>query len=265
ATPETGVEADLVDGGDGSPEALDRAAVRGRIVFARAPLSRLYQRAVVERGALAVLAYSLPDYLQPERHVTSIQFGAIPQDTVRRGWSMLLSSAARGELERALSAGPVRVRAVVRTRLYPSEERMVVAEVRGDRLPDERFVFSAHVQEPGANDNASGVGTQLEMARTLATLVQREDLSPARTVTFLWGNEIASTRTYLADDSVRASGVRWGMSLDMVGEDTEVTGGTFLIEKMPDPSAIWTRGEDEHSEWGGEPITKEGLMPHCLK
>src|SRR5690606_1527317 len=48
ATPETGVEADLVDGGDGSPEALDRAAVRGRIVFARAPLSRLYQRAVVE-------------------------------------------------------------------------------------------------------------------------------------------------------------------------------------------------------------------------
>jgi len=177
---------------------------------------------------------------------------------------MLLSTAARGELERALACGPVRVRAVVRTRLYPSEERMVVAEVRGDRLPDERFVFSAHVQEPGANDNASGVGTQLEMARTLAALVQREDLSPARTVTFLWGDEIASTRTYLADDSVRASGARWGMSLDMVGEDTEITGGTFLIEKMPDPSAIWTRGEDEHSEWGGEPIAKDALMPHFL-
>ena len=26
--------------------------------------------------------------------------------------------------------------------------------------------------------------------------------------------------------------------LDMVGEDTEKTGGTFLIEKMPDPSAV---------------------------
>ena len=54
---------------------------------------------------------------------------------------------------------------------------------------------------------------------------------------------------------MRARGVRWGMSLDMVGEDTEKTGGTFLIEKMPDPSAVWTRGDDHHTEWGGEPLT----------
>jgi hypothetical protein len=31
---------------------------------------------------------------------------------------------------------------------------------------------------------------------------------------------------------------------------------------MPDPSAIWTRGDDKHSEWGGQPITKAALMPH---
>jgi aminopeptidase YwaD len=48
----------------------------------------------------------------------------------------------------------------------------------------------------------------------------------------------------------------------MVGEDTEKTGGTFLIEKMPDPSAIWTRGDDKHSEWGGEPLTKADMTPH---
>ncbi|HLV26752.1 MAG TPA: M28 family peptidase, partial [Gemmatimonadales bacterium] len=264
STPAGGVEGELVDGGDGSPAALDAANVRGKVVFARAPVSRLYQAAVVERGALGVLAYSLPDYLQPQVHVTSIQFGRIPQDTVRRGWAMLLSHAARAELERALAAGPVRVRARAESRLYESEERMVVADVRGRTLPHERFVFSAHVQEPGANDNASGVGAQTEMARALAALVQRGDWSPERTITFLWGNEIAGTRDYLADDSVRTSGVRWGMSLDMVGENTAITGGTFLIEKMPDPSAIWTRGEDRHSEWGGRPIGKDELMPHFL-
>src|SRR5262245_49699419 len=48
----------------------------------------------------------------------------------------------------------------------------------------------------------------------------------------------------------------------MVGEDTRKTGGTFLIEKMPDPSAIWTRGDDKHSEWGGRPLTKTDLRPH---
>jgi hypothetical protein len=48
----------------------------------------------------------------------------------------------------------------------------------------------------------------------------------------------------------------------MVGEDTEKTGGTFLIEKMPDPSAVWTRGEDHHTEWGGSPLRVDQLTPH---
>jgi hypothetical protein len=48
----------------------------------------------------------------------------------------------------------------------------------------------------------------------------------------------------------------------MVGEDTKKTGGTFLIEKIPDPSAIWTRGEEKHTEWGGSAIGKNALLPH---
>ena len=78
----------------------------------------------------------------------------------------------------------------------------------------------------------------------------------------LFGLEIAQTRNFLADDSVRTRGVRWGLSLDMTGEDASKTGGTFLIEKMPDPSAIWTRGDDHHSEWGGSTMTKAQLVPN---
>jgi hypothetical protein len=47
-----------------------------------------------------------------------------------------------------------------------------------------------------------------------------------------------------------------------VGEDTEKTGGTFLIEKMPDPSAVWPRGEDHHTEWGGDALRVDQLTPH---
>jgi hypothetical protein len=86
-------------------------------------------------------------------------------------------------------------------------------------------------------------------------------VNPRRSVTFIWGNEIASTRRYLEDAS-RAATVKWGVSLDMVGEDTEKTGGTFLIEKMPDPSAVWTRGEDKHTEWGGQALRVDQLTPH---
>ncbi|MEP2281175.1 M28 family peptidase, partial [Maribacter sp.] len=119
-------------------------------------------------------------------------------------------------------------------------------------------------QEPGANDNATGVGTQLEMAKTAAKLFAEGKISFKRTMTFLWGDEIISTQRYIQEDSERAKGIKWGISLDMVGENTLVTGGTFLIEKMPDPSAIWTRGKDKHSEWGGDVLKLEDMKPHYL-
>ena len=263
ATPDTGVLAELVDAGDGTPARLDAANVRGKVVFARTAASRLFTEAVTRRGALGVLAYNLPAYLQPEKNRRSIQFGSVPRDTTARGFGIVLSFDARERLTAALARGPVRVRVKAGVQWTPNAvEQAVVAEVRGRQAPEERFVFSAHVQEPGANDNASGVGAQVEMARVLAELVRNRLVDPARSITMLWGLEIRSTERYITQDSVRARGIRWGLSLDMVGEDTQKTGGSFLIEKMPDPSAIWTRGDDKHSEWGGSPITKEQLTPH---
>lgn len=53
----------------------------------------------------------------------------------------------------------------------------------------------------------------------------------------------------------------------MTGEDTARTGGTFLIEKGPDPSAIWERPSDPHSEWGAgkvDPATVRGSFLNDL-
>jgi hypothetical protein len=93
-------------------------------------------------------------------------------------------------------------------------------------------------------------------------LIQQKKFAPQRTITFLWGDEIVSTGRYIKDDSIRAKGIKWGLSLDMVGEDISKTGGTFLIEKMPDPSAIWTRGNEKHSEWGGKALQESDMFPH---
>lgn len=261
STPPGGIEAEVVSVGKGDGGALDRVPLAGKVVFGEMPVGRLYTEAVKKRGAAGVLAYAMPAYTQPETHRTSIQFSSIPADSAATSWGVLLSYEAREALERALAAGPVRVRVMTAAKRYTAVERTVIAEVRGADVPDERFVFSAHVQEPGANDNASGVGAQVEMARVAASLVASGRLSPRRSITFIWGNEIASTRRFLADRA-RAATVRWGVSLDMVGEDTEKTGGTFLIEKMPDPSAVWTRGDDRHTDWGGEALRVDQLTPH---
>ena len=262
-TPDGGVNAELVRVASVTPAALDSAHVKGKIVLADGRLGQLFTLAVQQRGAVGVLAYSMPKYTQPERYRTSIQFTSIAYDSARRAWAMPVSFAAREQLLGALASGPVTLHVVTKARFtQPATELAIVAEIRGSARPDERWVWSAHVQEPGANDNASGVGTLQEMARVAAELVTSGKEDPKRTLTFLWGQEITETGRYITQDTTRAKGIRWGMSLDMVGEDTRKTGGTFLIEKMPDPSAVWTRGDDHHTEWGGSVLTEDRMTPH---
>lgn len=237
-------------------------SVQGKVVFAETSVSYLFSEAVLKRGAAGVLAYRMPSYTQPEVNQTSIQFSRISLDTEKRSWGILLSYAAKEQLKKALEQGNNQIKIDLNTKIYPSEELTIVAELKGSIYPDDRFVFSAHVQEPGANDNASGVGTLAEIASTSARLLKNGVIDPERTITYLFGDEIVSTNRYIIEDEKRAETIKWGMSLDMVGQNTDLTGGTFLIEKMPDPAAIWTRGEEKHSEWGGRPLSKEDMTPH---
>ena len=263
ATPAGGVTAPVVDVGTGADSVL-AGDVRGKILFAEGNARTLYPRAMA-RGALGVLMVQrLPAYNQQAKNVDAIGFSSIPRDSVHQGWLLFLSAAAADSLRAALAAGPLTATVHIDAAFETRPERTIVAEIRGRARPQERFVYSAHVQEPGANDNASGVGLLAEMARVAASLVRAGQAAPARTLTFLWGDEIRATARFLADDSVRRAGVKWGMSLDMVGENTALTGGTFLIEKMPDPSAVWVRGADQHSEWGGRPIDVKDIRPHWL-
>ncbi|WP_379084385.1 M28 family peptidase [Pedobacter sp. UC225_65] len=214
----------------------------------------------VKAGAIGVMGYSVPKYNQPEKYQTSISFGSMQANAGI--WSLFLSYGVKEKLKAACLKGAVNLKVDIQTKIYQAEELTIVANVKGSIKPDERFVYSAHVQEPGANDNATGVGTLAEMARVTANLIKSGQLKPERTLTFLWGDEIVSTGRYITDDKERAKGILWGMSLDMVGEDTKKTGGSFLIEKMPDPSAIWTRGNDKHTEWGAGDVKEKDLFPH---
>ncbi len=263
STPPEGVRAELVFVGAGRAEDFEGLDVAGKIVFGATSVGRLY-RSAVQQGALGALGYSMAAYKRPEIYRHSITFTSISYDAEREGWGLALSLAAFERLREAVAEGRVEVEVKIETRIFESEELTIIADVHGTERPEERFVFSAHVQEPGANDNASGVATQSEMACAIPRMVAAGMPLPRRSISFVWGDEISSTRRYLQDDPERTAGVRWGISLDMVGENTALTGGTFLIEKMPDPSAVVTRGEDQHTEWFGSRrgLAEDRLVPH---
>ena len=262
STPKEGTTAEVIHIKD--LKKLKSTNVKGKIVFAETHPGRIFKTAITKGGAVGVITYNNPKYLQPEKNTTSIQFRSVPLDSVSKSWGIAMSFAAKKRLKNALAKGKVRLNVKVKTNIYKSEELTIVADVKGNTLPKERLVFSAHIQEPGANDNATGVGVALEMAAVTAKLIKEGKIVPKRTLTYLWGDEIVSTRRYVQEDSIRRKNIKWGISLDMVGENTAITGGTFLIEKMPDPSAIWTRGNDKHSEWGGRKLKAKDMRPHYL-
>jgi len=262
STPDSGVKAEVLY--IPNEEAMSSFNLSGKILFSDVVDFSTLKSAMVQENAVGVLTYDMPAYLQPEKNVTSIQFRGMRHNPAQPVWAIALSYEAKEKLKARLAEGKVEVLVNVKTKIYESTELTVVANVRGAELPNESLVFSAHIQEPGANDNATGVGTQLEMAAITSALIRQGKLDLKRTLTFLWGDEIVSTRRYITEKDKRNAAINWGISLDMVGENTELTGGTFLIEKMPDPSAIWTRGEDKHSEWGGSPMNVQDMKPHYL-
>ncbi|MDX6747373.1 M28 family peptidase [Polaribacter sp. PL03] len=262
STPKEGISAEVIYIKDVTE--LSKIDVTGKIVFAETSPYRIFKTAIIDGKAAGIITYNNPDYLQPEKNTTSIQFRSIPLDTINKPWAIAMSYAAKQRLKNSLEKGKVTLNVKVKTNIYPSEELTIVADIKGSKSPKERLVFSAHIQEPGANDNATGVGVALEMATLTAKFINKKEFQPKRTLTFLWGDEIVSTRRYVQEDSIRAKDIKWGISLDMVGENTEKTGGVFLIEKMPDPSAIWTRGNDKHTEWGGSKMNLDQMKPHYL-
>lgn len=252
------VEAPLVDVGRGQAADFEGKDVKGAVVIGDADLGGLFRQAVVQRGAIGVISTSIAGYIANEPDI--LQWGSIPRDAERKAFGFKASRRANETLRAALKAGPQRVRVEVVSTFAEKPERTLVHEIRGSTLPDERIVIAAHVQEPGANDNASGVATLQELARSLTVGVESGAIPrPARTITFLWLNEISGSRAWLQRNAAKVPSVKYMFSMDMTGEDITKTGGSFLVERWPDPGAIWTRSWDPNSEWGRGNVRKDSL------
>jgi hypothetical protein len=265
STPVGGFVGAVVDVGSGaSATDFEGKEVRGSIVLGDGPIAQLWKLAVLERGAAGVVSTEIDPFISPDAPgapVTPreswdvVQWDEIPYDAERRSFGFKASPRAAARLRERLADGLVTVRVDIQSSFTPGPNRTLVAEIPGRSRSHERIVLVAHVQEPGANDNASGCGTLLEIARTLRRAIRAGELPPpARTITFLWLDEMRGSRQWLESHPDLARGVQYMFSLDMTGQDTSKTGGTFLIEKAPDPSAVWERLSDPHTPWwNGEP------------
>ena len=245
-TPEGGVTAELVDVGKGTSDAdYSGKDVSGRMVLATGSAKPVHDEAVIKRGAVGVvtdsLAYEFPGVREsgdiPEAH--SYQ-GIWPDAKVaaKSTFGFSLSKRQGDELRTLLKAGePVRLNARVDATLSPGMYSVVNASIIGSELPEEEIFLVAHLCHPmpGANDNSSGSGLLLEIARVIVSLVNEGKVRrPKRTIRFLWVPETTGTAAFLSRHPELYSRLVAGINLDMVGEDQEVCGSTLCLTCTPD-------------------------------
>ena len=246
----------LVDAGTGTDAAAyTDKDVKGAVVLVSGSLGGAWQQAVRTRGAAGVISTDVAAYTRPDQTPDVLQWGSIPFDESLKSFGFKATPRVGRRLREELAKGPVTVHVEADTVFHRRPNRTLAVEIPGRSKAGERVMLVAHVQEPGANDNASGCGTLLAAALAIHDAVGRGAApAPERTITFLWVDEIRGSRQWIKDHPADAKNVLAMLSLDMTGEDTSKTGGTFLIEKGPDPSAVWERPSDPHSEWGAGKI-----------
>jgi aminopeptidase YwaD len=225
----------------------DGIDVTGKIVLATGEGDAVHREAVLKRGAAGVVVGP------SETDTVSLQYPNLVRlytlssnkslrEKTRFGFS--LSSSQFQKLLKAVKGSKgVRLRAVVDSHQYDAETETVSAFYKGSEFPEQELILSAHLDHysPGANDNASGSASLLEIARSLAILIDRGIIEkPKRSIRFLWVEEMHGFAGYLSKDlSIGKRGIA-GFNMDMVGEDICKTHSVMTLIRPPysNPSYI---------------------------
>ncbi len=246
ATPPEGITAELVDVGTGAkPSDYKGKKVKGKLVLATGRAKPVHEEAVYKRGAAGVitdtLTYEIKNFREsidlPDAHAYQAIWPTKEKlNKVTFGFSI---TKRQGNQLRALlkQKKKVTLKAIVDAKLFPGKLDIITATIKGKTKPNQEIFLIAHLchPKPSANDNASGSGLLLEIARTIIALIQKGKIpQPKRTIRFFWVPEIYGTIAYLHKHENLTKRLIAGINLDMVGQDQELCKSTLTLDKTPD-------------------------------
>jgi aminopeptidase YwaD len=234
------VTAELVDVGGGAQAGdYDGKDVRGKLVLCDAVPSACHRQAVEQRGAAGLVSYNSNQpsaWWRDDQDL--VRWGHLDARGRKNTFAIMISVREARTLQQRMGRGDhITLHASVRARnddAMPYET--LVATIPGTDAAAGDIVFSCHLdhEKPGANDNASGCAANLEIARTLKTLVDAKRIPPpVRTIRFVWPSEMTGTIAYLAKYPEIAARIRAAVHLDMVGGDPFITKSVLHVTRSP--------------------------------
>lgn len=226
------VDAPLAHVGEGTTDA-DYAGreVAGRLVLAHGR-ARLVARAAAARGAVGIVIY--PDSKRASADYDLIQYqgyyarGPEAHDLMP-GFS--ISRRVADELIAALASHPVRLQGEIDAVLGTGTQPVI--ETHFGDTEAHQVLLCAHLCHPrqSANDNASGSGLLVELARVLHAFQSTHELGHG--VRLLWVPEFSGTLSWAVEHSPLLARTGYAVNLDMVGQSPECVGTPLTISQPP--------------------------------
>ena len=234
------VTADLVDVGAGTRE-QDYAGkqIRGQLVLTSSQPEDVATLAVDRFGAAGIVSYAQNQATAWSGEDESlVRWGHLDSFSPRRTFGFMVSLKQARNFQARLAAGEtVRLQANVKAQRHAGEYEIVTATIAGadPALAQQQIAFTCHLDHPrpGANDNASGCATILEVARSYAQLIAQGKLArPRRTLRFFWPPEIEGSTILLNARPDLARQIIADIHMDMVGGGPR-TKAVFHVTRSP--------------------------------
>jgi aminopeptidase YwaD len=195
----------LVDVGEGTKDSdYTDKDVKGAFVLVGAQPGAVQDLAIARYGAVGIISYAQNQktaWWGEDENL--IRWGHLETFSLNKTLAFMVSLKSGRDLKQRLANDdPILVHAIVKAGQHAGNYEVVTATIPGadPKLKEEEIAFSCHLdhQRPGANDNASGCATILEVARTLQRLIDEKKLErSARTIRFVFPPEIEGTLALL--------------------------------------------------------------------
>jgi len=150
-----------------------------------------------------------------------------------------ISRRAADALLKDLEKGVVHVRGQVDAEFLDNPMQVLEATVTGSGEAAGEVLLVAHLCHPAqsANDNASGSGVLVELARVLSKLADRGEL--ANTVRLVWVPEFNGAIPWAAANAENLKNVLFSINLDMVGQSPELIGEPLRVFRVPNSHPVF--------------------------
>jgi hypothetical protein len=236
------VEAELIDIGSGVAESDYAISVKGKVVLTSSDPAVIVERAVYKEGALGIVSYwNIPEWDRvnrlPGEYPDLVGWRHLPDPRTKPGtFAFMISPRRAAELQQLLrTRNTVRIQAKVDAELVAGTLDLVTALIRGSKYPDEEILVTAHLDEIGADDNASGSASILEMARTLEQLIAQKQIPrPLRTIRFLWVPEFAGSFAWTSRHFHEPAKRIADLNYDEVGGNLQTLNAVLNVSLTPD-------------------------------